>query len=882
MILPKLAISNFRLHKVRALLTSLAIALSVSLVVAVTSGYASAEGAAHYYLNKYLGSTDAQVTRRGNQPLDESIVTELRGDPDVAVALGRLESEVRLLDRQGRPIPGRGAHAVGVDRPADKGPEKLALVAGGWFHGDSGDVAVIDQVAAEVLSAKVGDAIALAGAAGALRLKVVGIAHKPGILAAHMQTVYLPIRTLQRWAMPGQAPQVTRVQVELKSDTRAAEFRDRWQPRLDARKQGETVRLTRESRRELDKNLQGVRVLSYMGGTISMLAATFIIFSALSMGVAERQRTLAMLRAIGMLRPQVGWLVVIEGFILALIGAAVGVPLGIVFVKVLTSIPQFAEILVAGVVISWGGIAMGVIGSILTALAASVLPAWSAMRVSPLKAMTPLAAAPRSRVPWRLTLLGLLLIAVDTLMLYGPIERIVPGAWARPVQFYGHFALGTPCLMAGFFLLAPLFVRTVERAIGPLVAAMLGLNLTLLRQQLSAGLWRAAGTCAALMVGLAILVAMNVQGNSFLNGWKLPNQFPDIFITAPILSPLDMAAVRKLATTPGIRADRTMPIAIASPEFSNSIFAMVGAAVMPNATMFFGVDPDMAFELMKLDFREGNAEQAQAMLKKGRHVIVTEEFRQLKGFKVGSTLSLKTPRHGVVDYTVAGVVWSPGIDVIVSMQDMGRQFDQRTAASVFGTLDDAREDFGVERYYLVAANLDYHVQRAKVLWQIEQRLGLAGMNVGDVREIKFSIQRGFHKLLLFASSVAVAAMAVASLGVTNTIMASIRSRRWTFGVLRSIGVTRSQLLRLVLAEAALLGLVGVALGLAAGALISFNAKAVGRIAIGYAPPTDVPWQVVGFGSLAVMVIALLASLWPAWDVARAEPLALLQAGRSAA
>ena len=32
------------------------------------------------------------------------------------------------------------------------------------------------------------------------------------------------------------------------------------------------------------------------------------------------------------------------------------------------------------------------------------------------------------------------------------------------------------------------------------------------------------------MVGLAILVVMNVQGNSMLNGWKLPDKFPDMFI----------------------------------------------------------------------------------------------------------------------------------------------------------------------------------------------------------------------------------------------------------------------------------------------------------------------------------------------------------------
>jgi putative ABC transport system permease protein len=299
--------------------------------------------------------------------------------------------------------------------------------------------------------------------------------------------------------------------------------------------------------------------------------------------------------------------------------------------------------------------------------------------------------------------------------------------------------------------------------------------------------------------------------------------------------------------------------------------------------MFIGVDPDLGLNpnFMQLDFRAGSAQQAREMLKKGRHIVVTEEFRKLKGLGVGDKLTLKTPRNGDVDYTIAGVVWSPGLDVIVSVQDMGRQFETRTAATVFGTLADARNDFGVDRVFLVAANMDeYGVKRDAVLQRITQQLGRKGMKIGDIRAIKFAVQDTFRKLLLFVSSIALAAMAVASLGVTNTIMASIRSRRWTFGVLRSIGVTRGQLLRMVLAEALLLGLVGVMLGLTAGALMSLNARGLSAILIGFVPELAVPWTIVWAGSLAIMVISLLASLGPAIGVAKSEPLELLQAGRA--
>src|SRR6185503_2871492 len=112
------------------------------------------------------------------------------------------------------------------------------------------------------------------------------------------------------------------------------------------------------------------------------------------------------------------------------------------------------------------------------------------------------------------------------------------------------------------------------------------------------------------------------------------------------------------------------------------------------------------------------------------------------------------------------------------------------------------------------------------------------------------------------STVAVAAMAVSALGVTNTIMASIRTRRWSFGVLRSIGVTRGQLLRLVMAEATLLGVVGAALGLSAGALMSLNARGLSRITIGYVPPVAIPWGIIAAGAGAIMVISLAASVIP--------------------
>jgi len=509
------------------------------------------------------------------------------------------------------------------------------------------------------------------------------------------------------------------------------------------------------------------------------------------------------------------------------------------------------------------------------------------MRVSPLEAMAPLATQPSARTPVLCALGGLVLLTVDPILMFGPWTRWCaalgfdnPEQAARTLAFFGHFVLGLPCLMVGYFLLAPAFVRIVERAFASIVATMFGVRRTLLRQQLSSGLWRAAGTAAALMVGLAVLVVMQTQGRSMLDGWKLPTHFPDIFIASGKLNGVTPAEQEKLAKVPGIAPGELMPIAIASPEFGSGLFAIAGAAVMPNATMFFGVDPDQAMRMIELDFRDGNPREAAELLKKGRHLIVTEEFRQLKGLKVGDKLPLKTIKSGVVDYTIAAVVWSPGIDVIVSSFDLGRQFDQRTAASVFGSMQDAREDFGATGIYLYAANLLPGIDKDDLRERVRVAVGSMGMGVYDVRQVKYAIIWSFNRLLLLVSSVAFAAMLVSALGVTNTIMASIRSRRWQFGVLRSVGVTRGGLLRLVMAEAALLGIVGCGLGLIAGLHMSIDARQFSALIIGYKPPTVVPWAIVWIGMGVVLLITFVASIGPAIGVARTEPLTLLQAGRA--
>jgi putative ABC transport system permease protein len=516
-----------------------------------------------------------------------------------------------------------------------------------------------------------------------------------------------------------------------------------------------------------------------------------------------------------------------------------------------------------------------------------------------------MADVPPGGPPVGWAVLGGLLILIDPIIFFGPVEGVLaragvaaPESVATLLRFYAHFIVGLEGTFVGFFLLAPLLVWTIERSFAPALGKLFRLPTSLLRQQLSSGLWRAAGAGAALMVGLAVLIVMTTQGISMLDGWKIPDKFPDIFLVSFRLGGLAPDQVEKLSETPGIShfpdgKPQLMPIAIAVSGLGNNPLALMGAMLSPNAnsTMFFGFPPRVGLEMMELDFRDNDgrsvsrddqkiyAQRAEEQLAAGRHVIVTEDYRRRNHAKYGDPIAFYS--NGTkYEYTICGIVWSPGLDVIVAMFDLERQMDQRTVGMVFGSIDDARRDFGQDHVNLFAANMEVGLDKAKLMDQIRLRQGDLSIKAGDVRQIKDSIDRTFRHLLALVTTVAFAAMAVASMGVTNTIMASIRSRRWQLGVLRAIGLCGGELLRLVLAEAILLGVAGLLLGLGAGAMLTLVDRQLSAGVLGYLPPLVVPWGYIAIGVGTVMLVSVGAALWPAISIARTEPLELLQAGRA--
>ncbi|MHC4089002.1 MAG: FtsX-like permease family protein [Planctomycetota bacterium] len=140
--------------------------------------------------------------------------------------------------------------------------------------------------------------------------------------------------------------------------------------------------------------------------------------------------------------------------------------------------------------------------------------------------------------------------------------------------------------------------------------------------------------------------------------------------------------------------------------------------------------------------------------------------------------------------------------------------------------------------------------------------------MGSLRTLKESIDRDIREVTLLMSAIPAVALIVAMLGVANLMMVNVSARSRQIAVVRAVGATKSQIVRLVLAEALTLGALGSVVGVALGLHSAISMNALSARLIGIEPVFTVPWGHVVGGIGLTVLICLLASVAPARYAAR--------------
>lgn len=325
------------------------------------------------------------------------------------------------------------------------------LLEGRWldFSDSALREAAISNRSAEQLGVRLGDEVLVIFGTKEYRLKIVGILAQsstpptiqrqsptgrpmmsgPGAtLGPPASALYVPMPLAEK--ITRQTGGVNLLSIKLRDGAGSAEFRTRWLPRLAQATPPVLLAGVDDIVGAMDEGYMAAnaRRQAWAATGMSLLAAQFIIFTTLSMGVSERVRQFAVMRAVGLTRLQIARVIAAESLLLALIGWGGGLAAGWGLLAIVSH--SKPDLFTGGASLGIWCVLLAGASALGGATVAAIFPAWQAMRVQPLEAMSPRRSVrPSIKFSARAGLAGVALIAVNPLLVY-----VVPRRRRSPLR----------------------------------------------------------------------------------------------------------------------------------------------------------------------------------------------------------------------------------------------------------------------------------------------------------------------------------------------------------------------------------------------------------------------------------------------------------------
>ncbi|WP_149496632.1 ABC transporter permease [Roseiconus lacunae] len=922
-----LAISFLRERRSRTALTIVATAAAVGMVIWVTSSYEALHKTYDEYANLALGRYELAIAPISREPTDfvpQDSVDALRADPAVKAVDPMWAGRIAVVEFQGQPLPSdggtrQGGSGSGSNSPlpslmclATDAPEPpFEMASGTWLadHAEYTDDAtpqiVIRADVAERRGLKLGDGLTLElprpnqAGESTIAVKIGGIVNAPTlhglgsrgipILTPSSGQAFFPASIAER--ITGQPFRISLLGISVNPNADINKFRFGWSPRLSSY----SVPLQFQQAFEIEEALdqasaaQNVKLQSYAATGVAMLVAMLVIFCSLSMGVTERIRQYAILRAVVLTRGQVAMLIVIEGLVLGALGLITGITLGWGLLKLIEVL--FGALLYHGVTLGPSSLILSTLAAIGGALFASLVPAYQATRVKPIDAMAPKQSLTEANKVMRPSLFaGLILLAIGPLLtfVFPPSES---GVWFAMVATFA-------CTAIGFVVLAPSIVVSVDHFIGPLLARTFRLDPKLLASQVTNNIWRTVGAAISMAFGLGLFVGIQVWGFTMLEAFVPGAWAPDAIAVIKPGLPLDQ--VHKIAELPDVDEKRCLPLVVEQPRLADDLTgsAKRASVIRQDNVVIVGLDPDGAFAgdkpLLELNWVEGNPVEAVTNMRQGHACVVPDHFLAETGLRLGDTIDVNPPRDAgkTVQYTIVGSVELQGWHWQTKLTGL-RPRTHRAAALVFADYDSVATDFDLPFashvwFAYAGDNADVESIETATTELVESIHGKGSepdevsARIVSIASIRSTLLNGARRWLWMISVLPLVTLLIACIGVLNVIIASVRARRWEFGVLRSIGFTSGELARAILAEGLMIAIVAGLLSVGFGILSGWCGAGLAQYVSffgGLHPPMVIPWTPIIGGVMLVGLLGILTAAWPAYSVRRTAPMTLLQAGR---
>ena len=800
-----LAASRWRLA-----LTLASIALGVALAAAVHTVQSSALAEIDRAARAVSGTADLEI-RGPRNGFDDALFVQVASRLEVAVASPVVEVDAPLEDRD------ETIRILGIDplRAMRLQPAFVAQAASTGV-GEAGSLldphaAWLSPAAAARLGLHEGETLRVLAGVGTREFRVAGVLPR---LQAVGDLAVIDIAAAQDdFARVGR---ISRIDLRLRPGVDGARFRAVLHALLPP---GVVVEVPASVGERAAGITRAYRVNLDALALVALATGAFLVFSTLALQAARRRHEFALLRALGVSRRGLEALLALEGAALGAIGSVLGVALGLLGSRAL--LRRSGADLGAGYFSGHEGVfapdpvALGAIAAL--GIGVSTLAAWwvarSVGRMAVAQALRDRTVDVASASSWSVPL-GLALAGGGIPLLFlPPIAGLPLGGYAA-IAFW---------LAASVAFVAPI-CRGILARVSPVSNPLAALALAQVRQLPG----HLAASVAGIVVSASLCVAMAIMVHSFrvsLAHWLQGVVGADLYVRAASGGDSGYFTAeeqRRISALPGFAQVHWLHFDRLVLEGEATPVTLIARPVDERILEGFLAEPP------GLPSPTGDVP-----------VWVSEAARDLHGWRPGTRIELPIA----------------GRRVAVRVQAVIRDY-ARTWGAVIMPLAEYRritgDDTANDAAIFLAPGMDSRRAEAAIRAALPGARALLFEDAADLRERSLAI---FDRSFAVTYALEAIAIAIGLAGVTSSFAALAWSRRREFGVLRFMGLSRREILRMLAVEGAAAGALGAALGFASGTAISLVlVHVVNRQSFHWT--IEVYWPVP---SLAALVAAIVAS-----------------------
>ena len=785
--------------------------------------------------NDNNGSSDSTQT----QPIDSSLADQIKQIDGVEAAKPDAQTTGVLVGANDTPVSNMGAPTLFL--PSYENEPGRTWAQGHRPQG-GGEIA-LESGALKNSGLKVGDKTHIVIQGQPTEVTVVGEFHFESSMASATVVGMDP-----DWLMPIAAPdgKVSNITIDLAKGASLDTVKSEVTKVVPDGAQVKTrAELIKEQNKTIESQLGFVQTFLMVFVVVAMFVGSFIIMNSFAMSVRQRVKEFALLRAVGASPGSVFGIVFLQAVVIGIIGSALGVAAG---AGLLAGLAKLLDTMGMPLLEGTGLTAPIIVISLVVGLAVTIigalLPAREAALTHPVEAMRGVSGSREKSLVLR-TIIGGLMLAAGA--------AAVAAAWVNEnlEQRQLIMGLGAGGVVLGLLIVSPTLARPVVAVLG-LPFRMLRPSGRLALRNIVHNPRRTANTSGALMVGMALVCAGATLAASFnvSTADEIDRSLKaDLLVQPATMSSsntkLSSEKAKELAAIDGVKETSSYSIyadSVTKPDGSQNATATV-----------IVVDPGTYSKAYDVSASAGSMKDLDAT-----HVAAKKD----EGLKLGDKVSVTGPT-GSVEATVSAVVDPKGTG--------GNYYIAPELAAAVGswsspgtTTDPAHVlDSPQGMLLTLKEGTDLDTVRGKARDIVA---GTYQYAVRDASEISDQVGQQINRMLAVLYGLLGLSIAIAILGIVNTLVLSVSERTREIGLMRAVGLGKAQLSGEIITESVLTSLYGTVLGGATGVVLAAALKEVledqGLTSL------SIPWgQMVGMLVLSV-VVGVIAALWPALRASR--------------